>query len=93
MIEYAIAAIAFAIMMQVNYIFEITKIVQDIRVLLNIEDEPNPFNPIGFSLVFFLYSTVFMPFVAVYILMCSKERVLRDISGAIMKSYFRLEEK
>jgi len=93
MIEYLLIAIAFAIMMHIRYIMEVLTIIQDTRILLDIEHEKNPFTPKIFSFVFFIVSAIFMPILAIYTILIKREEVLKDISSAILKSYFQLEEK
>ena len=93
MIEYAIAAIAFAIMVHIRYIHEVLAIVEDLRFHLDIEDEPTNWSPVIFSGVFFVLSAVAMPIMVLYILGVERTTVLKEISGAIIKSYFQLEEK
>lgn len=93
MVEYLLIAVAFATMMHFRYIMEVFKIVEDLRVHLDIEHEKNPFTPKLFAFVFFIVSAIFMPIVALYTVIVEREEVLKDISGAILKSYFRLEEK
>jgi len=93
MIEYLIIAIAFAIMVHFRYIMEVLGIINATRIILDIEHEKNPFTPKLFSFVFFIVCTITMPFMVFYILLIDREQVLKDISGAILKSYFQLEEK
>lgn len=93
MIEYLLIAIAFAIMMHVRYIMEVLVIVEALRFHLDIDKEKNPFTPKLFSLVFFIVSTIFMPILVLYTVLVQREEVLKDISGAVLKSYFQLEEK
>jgi len=93
MIEYLIVAIAFAIMVHFRYIHEVLAIVKDLRFHLDIENESTNWNPIVFSIVFFIVNTVSMPLMIFYIFAVERAEILKDISGAIIKSYFQLEEK
>lgn len=93
MLEYLAAAIAFAIMVHWRYIREVLQVVQDLRVALDIEDEETNWSPVLFSALFFIVSTVTMPIVAIYIFTSDRIKVIKDMSGAIIKSYFQLEEK
>lgn len=93
MIEYLILAVSFAIMVHIRYVHEVLHIVQDLRVALDIEEEENPFTPVLFSIVFFVFSAVLAPFMSMYIFGKKREVVLKDISSAVIKSYFQLEEK
>jgi len=93
MIEYLIVCIAFAIMVHFRFIHEVLCIVKDLRFHLDIENEPTNWSPIIFSLVFFIINTVLMPFMILYIFMVERKEILKDISGAVIKSYFQLEEK
>lgn len=93
MIEYLLIAIAFAIMIHVRYIHDVLKSVADLRILLDIEHEENPFTPVIFSCMFFIIVTIFMPVMAYYTMIVSRQEVIKEITSTIMKSYFKLEEK
>ena len=93
MIEYLILAISFAIMLHFWYIWEVLGVIKGVRIVLNIEHEPNPFSPFFFSIVFFIFSSIMMPAMAIYILVTERKVVIKDLSSAILKSYYELEEK
>lgn len=93
MLEYFIIAIAFAIMLQFNYIREVLAIVRDSLILLDIENEETNYSPVTFAITFFAFSALLMPVMFLYIFSVDRNTVLKEISGAILKSYFQLEEK
>lgn len=80
-------------MIHIRYIREVLEVIQDLRVALDIEDEPNPFHPHLFSLAFFGFASITMPVMALYIFGVERKQAVKDISHAIIKSYFQLEEK
>ena len=77
--------------MQINYTTEVLRNIKDIQTLLIIED--TAFNPVGFSITFFIYCAIFMPFLAMYVFVIPREEIIKDLSGAILKSYFKLDDK
>ena len=93
MIEYLIIVCSFAIMVQINYVMEVLRNVKDVQELLLIEKDMKRFNPFGFSVTFFVYCTIFAPALALYIFFVPKNEVIKDLTGTILKSYFKLDDK
>ncbi len=93
MVMYLVIAIAFAIVIQIRYVFEVLGTVKELQIMLDIEHEKATFNPTLFSIVYFIINCLFMPAMAIYILCVNRNQVIKDLTTAIMKSYFKLEEK
>jgi len=93
MITYSIIAIAFAIMYHIRYTHEVLGIVRDTLVLLDMENEKSGYNPIVFSILFFLFNCLAMPFMFIYIVISTRKDVLKDMTAAVMKSFMKLDEK
>jgi len=91
MVEYIIIAIAFAIMVHFRYIAEVLQMVNLTKNLLDIKH--TNFSPVLFSITFLVFTTIFMPILFIYIFTASRDIVLKDVTSAIIKSYFHLEEK
>jgi len=93
MITYILIAISFGIVYHIRYTMEILRTIEDLILLLIIEEDEHNYKPAIFGLVLFLFNTIFMPIIFFYIHSVGREIVIKDVTGAVMKSYFKLQEK
>ena len=93
MIEYLLIAVAFATMMQIRYTFEVLGTIKEMCILLDITMKEVNFSPTFFSVGFFIFNIIFMPIILFYVFIAPRETVIKDMAKAILKSYFKLEEK
>ena len=80
-------------MVYFRYIREVIGIIDDSIIILELEDEKHLFNKPIFISAFFIFTTVFMPLLAFYILTVDRGIVLKDLSSSILASYFKLDKK
>ena len=93
MIEYLIIAISFAIVVHISYMLEALATIRDVITLLCLEEEPSSWNPVIFSIIFFIFSIVTMPIMAIVVAIEGKQKFVELISTSVLKGYFNLTEK